>query len=519
MAASKSTARRNVKRSSASERERARLKAKGSTDQGATERAVGAGRRVRDPIHGDVELTPIQRAVVDTRIFQRLRYIKQNGLLHFVFPGAVHTRFAHSIGTCALARRVISNLFETLEPGAKTKQERFALNYIAGVFCCAALLHDVGHSAFSHAIESVRYKGEPFFGRLGELLEAWGLQELKQEFQNHHELCKLLPGAAQHEQIGLALVSLIFQEPSVDEVCRQVGFTGKDFGRDVRAMMSEDLAPSDRFCKYADAFGDITTKAGFELDRSDLSDQLLRVLHSLVSGTLDVDRLDYLVRDSTYCGVPYGKCDVDMLVNNLALGDVGGRLWLLLNRKAVYALDDMLWSRYQLFVQVLNHKSNVGMNAMLRRALEEAVADQRFEQPLALKKFIAFTDDFVVSNIFYAAMHGELENRTYTKALVDRRLPQHLGEHICRNPRGVAAEQKAALAQICAEHDLPESAVIVEMGSSVLLKGPLPVLFRWHRKTGMPELFPYEAVSTVTGGARPAPAHRVLHFFRDRPAE
>jgi HD superfamily phosphohydrolase len=75
-------------------------------------------RLVRDPIHGDIAISALEAAVIDTRVFQRLRYLRQDGLLHFIFPGAVHTRFAHSIGTMAVAERVLSHLLAPVEPAA-----------------------------------------------------------------------------------------------------------------------------------------------------------------------------------------------------------------------------------------------------------------------------------------------------------------------------------------------------------------------------------------------------------------
>jgi HD superfamily phosphohydrolase len=116
-------------------------------------------RVVRDPIHGDILLPPIAAAVVGSLEFQRLRYIRQNGLLHFVFPGAVHTRFAHSLGTMANAQAVWYRLTADLAEREKTEAFAGAREYLGEVFELAALLHDVGHCAFSHASEQVEVKG------------------------------------------------------------------------------------------------------------------------------------------------------------------------------------------------------------------------------------------------------------------------------------------------------------------------------------------------------------------------
>jgi len=136
-------------------------------------------RIIRDPIHGDVVLGPVHAAIVDTVIFQRLRYIRQNGLLHFVFPGAVHTRFVHSLGTMEVARRVFRRLMSPISADA---HEPPPIKYLACAFELAALLHDVGHCAFSHSIEDVQINGQPLLGTVSELFGNWKEDTLLEEY-------------------------------------------------------------------------------------------------------------------------------------------------------------------------------------------------------------------------------------------------------------------------------------------------------------------------------------------------
>ena len=103
---------------------------------------------IHDDLHGTVHLLPHERKIVDSPWFQRLRGIKQLGLAHMVFPGAEHTRFAHSIGVFHLASRVAERLRAVLN-----EQDRMELR-------AAALLHDVGHFPFSHTLEAVYEKRE-----------------------------------------------------------------------------------------------------------------------------------------------------------------------------------------------------------------------------------------------------------------------------------------------------------------------------------------------------------------------
>src|SRR5258708_17278470 len=103
---------------------------------------------IRDPLWNNIRIDPVAQRLVDTSVFQRLRYVRQLGLAHLVYPGATHTRFEHALGAYHLARRTLGNL-----------REEGALEGLAGdepaVVAAAALLHDVGHYPFSHALEEI----------------------------------------------------------------------------------------------------------------------------------------------------------------------------------------------------------------------------------------------------------------------------------------------------------------------------------------------------------------------------
>src|SRR5215510_4821465 len=106
---------------------------------------------IRDPVHGDVYLTHEEIAILDTPEMQRLRGVKQLGTAYLVFPGAVHTRFDHSIGTLHMAGRIVEAVNRSLELDPKAcvgvSEEE------ARVIRIAALVHDVTHIPFGHSIE------------------------------------------------------------------------------------------------------------------------------------------------------------------------------------------------------------------------------------------------------------------------------------------------------------------------------------------------------------------------------
>src|SRR5690242_20231299 len=103
---------------------------------------------IRDPLWNNIRLDPLAQQLVDSPAFQRLRYVRQLGLAFLVYPGATHTRFEHALGTYHLARRALALLEERDVMGA---EERASCTLVRA----AALLHDVGHYPFSHALEEI----------------------------------------------------------------------------------------------------------------------------------------------------------------------------------------------------------------------------------------------------------------------------------------------------------------------------------------------------------------------------
>jgi len=102
---------------------------------------------IRDPVHGDLQFTESDRRVMDSRQFQRLRGVRQTGTAYLVYPGCVHTRFEHSLGTAAMARRILSVLRDHGECITDEQEEIVAIS---------ALVHDIAHLPFGHTFEDER---------------------------------------------------------------------------------------------------------------------------------------------------------------------------------------------------------------------------------------------------------------------------------------------------------------------------------------------------------------------------
>ncbi len=276
---------------------------------------------IRDPIHGAIELTSDERALVDTPQYQRLRNVKQLGFADLAFPGATHTRYAHGLGAMAMATKVFDALSPHLElDGDDRARFRQTLRL-------AVLFHDLGHPPLSHATERIM----PPVADLR--VPDWARE----------------PGGrrAGHEDYTLKLV---LDSGLTAEIGRRFAGAGIEPGH-VAGLICGRAPP------------------GAYPYRSRGRD-LLPVLRQVVSGELDADRMDYLQRDSFFTGVNYGKFDADWIVQNLAAVQRDDRVYLALQHRAVYAFEDFLLSRYHMFLSVYFHSTSVGYEVLLQRWCE-----------------------------------------------------------------------------------------------------------------------------------------------------
>ena len=258
-----------------------------------TPRAKGAVRFeiLRDPVWNNIRVDELTLELVDTEVFQRLRYVRQLGWTYLVYPGATHTRFEHALGTHHLSRRTLALLCEAEDSVSISDVDQ-------GIVRSAALLHDVGHYPFSHALEEI--------------------------------------GALHHEDVARPLIT----EGSV------ASLLSSHLGEDAPAKV-------------------------FDLIRGRSESPL----QGLISGSLDLDKIEYLKRDAFMCGVPYGEIDVDRLTNSFVLVDDPdtGRSSLGVREKALSALESLLFAKYQMYRNVYWHHAVRSATAMYKRLVEDAV--------------------------------------------------------------------------------------------------------------------------------------------------
>ncbi len=252
-----------------------------------------------DPVYGFINISdPLLFDVLEHPYFQRLRRIKQLGLSHLVYPGALHTRFHHALGAMYLMGLALDTI--------KSKGNHIDDAETRGALL-AILLHDIGHGPFSHALENI-----------------------------------LVPGA-NHEQL------------------------------------------TELFIKRLSPINPEGFNLALDIFRNNYSKKFL---HQLVSGQLDMDRLDYLNRDSFFTGVSEGVVGYDRIIKTINVVDDR----LVTDEKGIYSLEKFIVARRLMYWQVYLHKTVISAEMLLvtilKRARELAKNKQNLFATPALKQFI-----------------------------------------------------------------------------------------------------------------------------------
>ncbi len=252
---------------------------------------MAEGFRVRDPVHGFLGLCETETKLVGTRLFQRLRGIRQLALANLVYPGALHTRFDHSLGVCHVAQLMAEQL------GIDPDERRLVR--------IAALLHDLGHGPFSHVSEN--------------LLDRYADRDTLKADQKKEKIHELVTGYWIHH------------DPEI------VRILGQDMCNQVARLLAEGHGQP--------------------------------ALRSIVSGPLDADKQDYLLRDSRFCGVEYGVFDIHQLHRSLLLHGPDEDKQLMIASDGVHAVEQYVLAKYYLTTNVYRHRVRLITDQMIVRAL------------------------------------------------------------------------------------------------------------------------------------------------------
>ena len=230
--------------------------------------------------------------------FQRLRNIRQLGLSSYVYPGAVHSRFQHSLGAMYLTSLAVNTL-RSKEISITDREEEAVL--------VAILLHDIGHGPFSHALE--------------------------------HSIIENMP----HEKMSLLIM--------------------EELNRSYDGRLTDAIAIFSGTCRR-------------------------RFFHDLITGQMDMDRMDYLRRDSFFTGVIEGSVGSDRIIRMLNVADDR----LVVDEKGIYSVEKFLIARRMMYWQVYNHRTVVSaeklLTSLLIRAREVSARGVKLFATPALEYFL-----------------------------------------------------------------------------------------------------------------------------------
>ena len=294
---------------------------------------------IRDPVYGFINFNDWEKKIINHDAFQRLRRIRQLALTDMVYPGAIHTRFEHSLGVMHLATLMYDAIVNN-DDNTKILEERLSYNE-AGLkrdrqlIRLAALLHDVGHAPFSHASEEIM----PINSQTGKPYK--------------------------HENYTTAII----KGPLKDVIeSHQMNRTNYNItAEQVAALIEGNLAI--------------------------LGERIFWKV--IISSQLDADRGDYLLRDSYHIGVKYGVYDHARLLNTLALGiePESKDVVLGVNKDGWHIAESIVIARYQMFTQVYFHKTRRAFDYHLKEAIKKVLSEGKLPPPEDSKGFMELDDN------------------------------------------------------------------------------------------------------------------------------
>lgn len=341
-------------------------------------------KSITDPLYGYIGLSELEADVVSSSVFQRLHNVRQLGLAHLVFPSSGYSRFAHSVGACHNAGRILDaiglNAPNSAVKGKKKQSYRLA-----------ALLHDIGHYPFSHATEQA--------------IQSFYVGQSVLATPNSDILANESEGEGlHHEDVGRLIIE---NDPELQKVFEKHKVNVKELLQ-------------------------IFSKAKPD------------VLFGIISSDLDCDRLDYLRRSAHGCGVPYGEVDIDFIISKATVDQDG---ILCFQSKAANAIDHFLVSRFYDYMQIVYHKTVEALEWSLECCIQNLLSRGSLRaSSIAIKEKIKagewceFDDSYLISQ--FRDLLRSVEQSSGNHVLKD-----HLQAVLYRRPAKLVHKWEALLAK------------------------------------------------------------------------
>jgi hypothetical protein len=268
---------------------------------------------INDSVYGTIKLERPVVFLIDLPCFQRLRRIRQLGFLDYVYPGAHHNRFEHSIGTMHLSGQFLLNMKTN-----NTELEEVITSEVILENKLASLYHDIGHLPFSHVTESLLYNEDELINDLKEV----PYDDVKA-----------------HEYLGKKIIENKYVSKAIERINSEI---------------NTELSPA--------SLGELM------LGGAPREHPHWRFLGQLIHGAVDVDRIDYLNRDAHYAGVPFGKVDTDRLFQTTNVNkDPKNYLDLVIEQKGLQSIESLLTSRTLMYSSVYYHHTSRAISTLFSR--------------------------------------------------------------------------------------------------------------------------------------------------------
>ncbi|KAL0230473.1 hypothetical protein PCE1_004032 [Barthelona sp. PCE] len=333
---------------------------------------------INDPIHGSMLLDAAVVQLIDTREFQRLRSLQQLGMCKYVYPSATHTRFEHSIGVGYLANQWLVGLQQRQPEWNITDQEIRCVTL-------AATAHDLGHGPYSHMWEMVMEQyaeDNPHLNLHVRAHEEYSVEIFKRIYDTNQDLRNLL------------------SEEEVDFVCDLI------VGSGLHKMTSDDISKQ---------------KMKSSVKDRDIQNTPRYFLYEIVSNSfndIDVDKFDYIQRDSYYTGVKTSFSHSRIFANSRI---IGGHITFKINEQNT--LVDLFNSRYRLFTRVYMHPKVLGLDSMIHECIlslgRAGIIDiERASKDL--NYYLTLTDDRILTHLSSLSFLGLSISNPRTKEDINR---------------------------------------------------------------------------------------------------
>jgi HD superfamily phosphohydrolase len=294
---------------------------------------------IKDPVHGLIRISIDDLKIIDTPLFQRLRNIHHMGTAYLTYPGATHTRFEHSLGVAELGKSVFENIRCNSSGSSKDiwNIESNELKKMKKTVRYACLLHDIGHTPFSHTCEHFFY------------------QETKKIIQEiTSKINFLMQGNETNETILIKkgiheLISCYIVLTEYKSILKSLGVDPKSVGALILGRVNKDVES-----KYYKNY---------------------KILAEIVNSPIDVDKFDYLIRDNYMTGAALISLDKERLLSAYTVSEDT----LVLSGKALSLISNLIIGRQQVYMWIYQHHKVVYTNALLEKILKTLIQDGKIK--------------------------------------------------------------------------------------------------------------------------------------------